>query len=627
MISYLMMKFGLAFGLSAILTPLIRSIAIKKSWVAAPTQDRWHQHPTPSMGGIAIISAIILPLIFMADFGSVIEQVMKKNGFGDTPSLSAVLIMGSIFLFGLGLFDDLHNIKPHNKLIGQILAASLVVFLGFRLHWFTSMTLDTMATLFWIVGLTNAFNLIDNMDGLCAGVGFVAAICLTVLFYPLALEPFLIALVLAGAMGAFLIYNFNPAKIFMGDCGSLVIGFSISVLSLSYSEIPSTQTLARITVPILLLLVPILDTTLVTVIRVLSGRKASIGGRDHTSHRLVLMGFSEKKAVLMLCGIGAVAGFAAVFVSRTDTWTSPAVIIPVLIAITLMGIYLSQLRVYPEKEFSILRNRSFTPILMELTYKRQMLLVVFDSILIAFSYYMAYRLRFEGDAFVQYFKLFLRSLPAVIACKMLVFFGMGIYRGIWGYISANDVSLHLKASIIGTLVSMLALTVIYGFGEFSKGIFVLDWLFTTGLLLGVRGSFRLFIETQKRKTLSGEKVVIYGAGRAGELLLREILNNKNLKVVPIGFVDDDELKKGRNIQGFPIIGTFEEFKQNYQQHQIKGMLISFNNLNGHSHLVLDAAKNFCTRSGLFLKRFQIELQDVDLSNSEIAFGIENHIPQ
>lgn len=612
MFQYILSRFGLALALSAILTPLVRLVAIKRGWIAQPKSDRWHKRPTALMGGIAIFLAMILPLIFMANFKSIIEQISTKNGLGGVPSLSAVLVLGMAFLFAVGLFDDLRNIKPHNKLITQIMVASLVVFLNFRLHWFTSMTLDTMATLFWIVGLTNAFNLIDNMDGLCAGVGLVAAISLAVLFHPVSREPFLIALVLAGAMSGFLIYNFNPAKIFMGDCGSLVIGFSISVLSLYYSEIPSTQPLARLAVPVLILLVPILDTTLVTVIRLLSGRKASTGGRDHTSHRLVLMGFSEKRAVLMLYGVGAVSGYAAVLVSHIDTWTSPAVIIPVVLAIILMGVYLSQLRVYPELEFSVLRNRSFTPILMELTHKRQVLLVVFDSVLIAFSYYLSYRFRFEGNAFAYYFKVFLRSLPAIIACKLFVFFWMGIYRGIWGYISTNDISLYIKASLVGSLLSVFAVTFIYRFNDFSKAIFIIDWLFCTGLLLGVRGSFRLFIETQKRRTLSGDNVVIYGAGRAGELLLREILNNRHLNVMPIGFIDDDPLKIGKKIQGFQILGTFEDLKMNYQRHRIKGVLISFRTLNAHG--AYEAAENFCREKCLFLRRFRIELQDVELDS-------------
>jgi UDP-GlcNAc:undecaprenyl-phosphate/decaprenyl-phosphate GlcNAc-1-phosphate transferase len=604
---------ALSLALAALLTPLVRWVALNRGWVAHPSSDRWHKKPTALMGGIAIFAAIAIPLAMLADPVSIFRSIFRTGDpLTGPPSAATVILLGAAFLFALGLFDDFRNIKPHNKLIGQILAAALVVFLGFRLHWFNSLTLDTMVTLFWIIGITNAFNLIDNMDGLCAGVGLVACVALAVLFAPLAQEPFLVALILTGAMAGFLIYNFHPARIFMGDCGSLVIGFSVSVVVLCYAQTPQSTQLMRFAVPTLMLMVPILDTTLVTVIRLLSGRKASTGGRDHTSHRLVLMGFSEKSAVLFLYGTGAVAGLAAVFVSRSDTMTSPAVIVPVITAIVLMGIYLSQLRVYPEKEFSVLRDRKFTPVLLELTYKRQLLLVMFDLLLVAFSYYLSYRLRFEGPEFVYYFSVFLNSLPAVIACKLLVFYVMGIYRGMWGYLSTNDVFLYVRASFAGTLLSVVAVTFIYRFEDFSKGIFFIDWLLTTALLLGARGSFRLFVETQNRKTLSGDRVVIYGAGRAGELLLREILNNKRLEVKPIGFVDDDRLKKGRKIQGYPILGTFDEMDRIHDQYQVAGMLVSFNDLDGRHRASHVAAEGYCRRQGLFLKRFRIDLQDVDL---------------
>lgn len=602
-----------SLALAAAGTPLVRWAALRYGWVAQPSSDRWHKKPTALMGGIAIFGAMAVGLALMADFGSLIGHVFRTDGAHGAPSAAAVILLGAFFLFLVGLFDDFRSLKPHNKLIGQIIAAAWVVFLGFRLNWFHSLTADTMVTLLWVVGITNAFNLIDNMDGLCAGVGLVACLALAALFAPFAREPMLIALVLAGAMGGFLIYNFKPAKIFMGDCGSLVIGFSVSVLVLCYASVPSATPLARFAVPVLMLLVPILDTTLVTVIRLLSGRKASTGGRDHTSHRLVLMGFSEKSAVLFLYGTGMVAGLAGVFVSRSDTMTSPAVILPVVTAVVLMGIYLSQLRVYPEKEFSALRDRTFTPVLLEMTYKRQLLFVLFDLLLVAFSYYLAYRLRFSGAEFFQYFGVFLSSLPAVIGCKMVVFLAMGVYRGLWGYLSTSDVFLVGRASAVGTLLSVAAVTFIYRFQDFSKGIFVIDWMLTTGLLLGVRGSFRFFIETRNRQTLAGDRVVIYGAGRAGELLLREILNNPRLGVKPVGFVDDDTLKNGKKIQGYPILGTFEDMERIREQHDVAGVLVSFNDAAGANKASHAAAADFCRAHGLFMKKFRIDLRDVALS--------------
>ena len=135
-------------------------------------------------------------------------------------------------MFILGFVDDVIRLKPQSKLLGQILVASLIAFLGFRLQWVTSLTLDTLLTIFWIVGITNAFNLLDNMDGLCAGTGMIAAAFLAVILSGISLEYAQCAAILASASAAFLFYNFNPASIFMGDCGSLMIGFGISLLSL-----------------------------------------------------------------------------------------------------------------------------------------------------------------------------------------------------------------------------------------------------------------------------------------------------------------------------------------------------------------------------------------------------------
>ena len=584
-------------------------MAKRKGWIAHPSKQRWHKQPTALLGGVAIYLGIASALFFMADFSTILPHFFRTSDSVSLPSLGAVIWLGMTFLFFLGLLDDFIHIKPHTKLVGQILVALLIAFLGFRLHWFASLTFDTMVTIAWIVGITNAFNLLDNMDGLCAGIGFIAVFFLTILFWVSTPEAAVIAMSVGGALAAFLIYNFNPATIFMGDCGSLIIGFTLAVLSLYFSETQGGSALSNFAVPIILLLVPIFDTTLVTLIRLLSGRKASLGGKDHTSHRLVLMGFSEKNAVLFLYTVATIAGISALFVSGSDTLTSPVVIIPIALAIILMGIYLSQLRVYPEKEFSLLRDRSYTPILIELTYKRQLIQVILDLCLIAFSYYLAYRLRFSSAHFSIYFKVFLHSLPTVIACKFVAFFAMGTYKGIWGSMSSSDIFVLVKSSTLATLLSVVAVTYIYRFTDFSKGMFLIDWLLTSAFLVGTRGSFRIFLDTIKRKTLGGEKALIYGAGRGGELLLRELLNNKNLKMQPVGFIDDDRLKIGKRLQGFPILGAFKDLDALLKKYGIGSLLISFNHKDPGQLLML---KRFCKLNNLHLKQFSINVADIDL---------------
>ncbi len=602
---------AISFVICLILTPLVRQIVLKKGWMARPTADRWHRKPTALFGGIAIYLAAAVPLFIISDFKSFGSQVTNLSDATAVFSMAPALFVGITSIFLVGWVDDIFRMKPHSKLLGQILIASLFAFWGFRLQWVTSLTLDTLITIFWIVGITNAFNLLDNMDGLCAGIGTIAAVFLAVVLSGFQPESAQCAAILAGATAAFLVYNFKPASIFMGDCGSLTIGFGISLLSLGLSGINTGNPLAAMAVPVMIVMVPILDTTMVTLVRLLSGRKASTGGKDHTSHRLVLMGFSEKKSVLFLYGVGVVSGIAAVFVSRSDTFTSPTVIIPVIISILLMGIYLSQLRVYPEKEFSVLRDRTFTPILIELTYKKQIVLVILDFFLIAFSYYLSYRLRFDTFQFPYYFKVFLKSLPAVIACKLIAFFLMGVYRGIWGYVSSNEIAAYLKASTLASFLSITAVTFVYRFEDFSKGIFLMDWLITTGTLLGTRGFFRLTGDAIKRNALSGEHVLIYGAGRGGEILLREILHNKRLKIKPVGFIDDDPLKTGKKLQGYAVLGTFNDLDVLISQHPVSSLLISFT---GSDSERMQAIRHFCIQNDLNLKQFSIHIETLDLES-------------
>jgi UDP-GlcNAc:undecaprenyl-phosphate GlcNAc-1-phosphate transferase len=205
--------------------------------------------------------------------------------------------------------------------------------------------------------------------------------------------------------------------------------------------------------------------------------------------------------------------------------------------------------------------------------------------------------------------VFLKSLPAVIACKLLCFFVFGVYRAIWGFMSINDVLVHIKASIVATLLSVVAVTFVYRFHNFSKGTFIIDWLLTTGYLLASRGSFKLFLDTIKRKTLSGEKVIIYGAGRGGEILLREILNNKALQIKPIGFIDDDPKKIGKKLYGYPILGSFLDVEKLCKQQAVGGLIVSFRNGDLSN---FDEIKRFCKTRNLFLKNFSIGLDEVDM---------------
>jgi len=599
----------ISFLLCLLLTPIIIKIAHKREWIARPSQNRWHSKPTALFGGIAIFLSIAIPMFWITDLTELFKIThFQKSQDLTLPHLSSVLLIGMCFVFVLGLVDDFFQMKPHSKLIGQFIAAVFVTYAGYRLNWSSSLTLDTILTIIWIVGMTNAFNLLDNMDGLCAGAGLSASLSIGFLFQSHSPNISLLAFIIAGAMAGFLIFNFNPASIFMGDCGSLTIGFSLSVLILYYYPQTSTISIAVYAIPVLIFIVPIIDTSLVTVLRILSGRKAYIGGKDHTSHRLVLSGFSERGAVLVLYGIGFISGLAALFVETHDRFTSPLVIIPILLMVLLLLGYLAQVRVYPENEFCLLKGRKFTPFIENLTHKRQLFLVLLDFCIIAFSYYLSYRIRFQGANFSYYFQIFLQSLPPIIGCKIFAFFLTGVYKGMFKQISISDVRTLLNGTILSSLFCIVFMTYIYRFEDFSKGIFIIDWFFTTGLVFGVRVSFRIFTDSLQRKQLQGDHVLIFGAGRGGEILLREVMNNHQLGYKPLGFIDDNPLLTGKKLMGYPVLGTSNKLNSLIEAHDLDGVLISFQSNEASKH-IKEVIKS-CKQRNVYVRQFQIYLKSI-----------------
>src|SRR5690348_14676119 len=314
-----------SFVLALLLTPLVRAFARRVGMVAVPKTDRWHKKPTAMLGGTVMwltVGACYIAFIGHTTYGKWI-------------------LLASTLLFAVGLVDDLIHIKPYQKLIGQILGSAYVVYYGLSLPWTGSVLLNMALAIFWLIGITNAINLLDNMDGLASGIAIIAAGFLSLSFVNSGqFTEALILLVFAAALLGFLVYNSNPASIFMGDCGSMFVGFFLASSALiNVNGGRSRSFLPVLAVPILVLFIPIFDTTFVTVLRKLSGRAASQGGRDHTSHRLVALGMSERNAVLMLYSFAVLSGFLAVLVRQTKIDVALAAIASFTILLTLLGVY------------------------------------------------------------------------------------------------------------------------------------------------------------------------------------------------------------------------------------------------------------------------------------------------
>ena len=522
-----------------------------------------------------------------------------------------VVIGAASFLFFVGLVDDWLHVKPYQKLIGQVIGAAIVVNYGLALPWTRSLPANMVITIFWLIGITNAINLLDNMDGLATGIAAIAACFLTYNFVTgnQWTEAVMMA-VFAAALVGFLIYNSNPASIFMGDSGSMFIGFFLASAALvNVSGGRSRSFVPVLAVPILVLFIPIFDTTFVTILRKLSGRAASQGGRDHTSHRLVALGMSERRAVLMLYGLAGLSGLLAIFVSRLKPDVSLALVAGFTLVLTLLGVYLAGVKGYDEEEeIRAARDKPLFAFLVDLSYKRRIFEVLLDVMLIVLAYWSAYAIKFEPFSNSPAWKLFLRTLPVLVVVRLAAFLFFGVYRGIWRYTSIDDLMAFAKAVAAGSIVSMVIVLFKFRFQGFSRAIFVIDALAMMMLLAGSRVAFRFFRQVlPAANTDTGRRVLIYGAGDAGELLLRELLNNRELMYAPVGFMDDDPKKHGKVIHGFRVFGGNGLLGKIVSEHQIEQLLISTPRIS--EERLAEIARE-CEARNIELKRMSIRIESI-----------------
>ena len=297
--------FASALILAAGSTPLLRMLAPRLGFVDQPAARKMHTSPIPLLGGLAIYAAFLVTLII---FG---------NQFNLTQLVS--IFLGATLMSFMGLWDDRRALPAWVKLLGQVLAAGVLLLSDVTISLFEWPILNWGATLLWVVGITNAMNLLDNMDGLSAGVAAIAAGY--ILLLAAGSGQYLVGGLAAALLGAcigFLFYNLNPAQIFMGDSGSLFIGFLLAALGIKL-RFPANVTFVTWMVPVMVLGMPIADTALVFISRLRRGRNPlTTPGKDHISHRLVRLGHTPREAVLTLYLAGGACGMLATYVMQAS---------------------------------------------------------------------------------------------------------------------------------------------------------------------------------------------------------------------------------------------------------------------------------------------------------------------
>lgn len=568
------------FIISLVLTPFIKHLAVKRQVYAAIREDRWHKKPIPFLGGIAIFSSAFFSIAFFL------------------PHTTAILgfLICSFIIFILGLLDDFFKFPPQVKLLGQILVACLAVIFGINFSGIPVQFafLSIILSIIWITGIINSFNLLDNMDGLSCGI---AAICAFILFNLTFDNQILstIALILCGSALGFLPYNFNPARIFMGDSGSMFLGFSLASLSIMGSSRHASNLLFILLVPVLILIVPIFDTALVMIIRKFHGKKISQGGKDHTSHRLVALGLTERKTVLILYLFSAVFGFITLSCSKANIGLLGIVAFLAAGILLYFGMFLAETEKKPSSESNNKAKKERVLLNTVILNKRRILEIIADFLFISVSFYLAYFLRFEGNISTAHMQLLSSSLPWIIPLKLILFYYFGIYKGVWRYIGIYDLASIFKAVTASSAAIILILTFTARFQDYSRVVFVLDWMILLFLVAGSRIFMRTLMEYFSKLSKGKKNIIIVGAGDRGEILLREINRNKNLNYKVIGFVDDNLKKIGSRIHGLSVLGTKEDIPKICKKYNIDTALIT---ISPHLKDSITEIRQICQNSGI-----------------------------
>jgi UDP-GlcNAc:undecaprenyl-phosphate GlcNAc-1-phosphate transferase len=590
-----------SFVLSLLTIPIVRGLGFRYGYVKQPRQDRWSRKPTPTLGGAAVFIAFWGSLIFF----------LGKAGSLSLGSLS--LLLGSGLAFLVGLVDDLHPLKPTIKLVGQLAAATIVIFFGnHAIDFFPWPIANILLTYIWLVGITNSINLLDNIDGLAGGVALIAAGLLSVFLWRYQ-NIFLlqVTLALAGALLGFLVFNFPPAKIFMGDSGSLFIGFLLASLSI-FRRSQASNVLSVLGVPILIFLLPILDTSLVTITRLLRGQSPAKGGTDHTSHRLVTFGLTERQSVFVLYGVALLGGVSGVALEALDYDTSLVLIPLVLIILSLVAAYLGRLKVVTVSEPI---SSNFSRWMSELAYRRRLFELLLDLVLVGFCYYLAYWTRFNLDMTATSMDLFLRSWPLALVSAYLVFYFAGVYRGVWRFVGLENYVRFLLAAIGTALITWILANVVYPGQGYSLEIFVLFALFLLIALAGTRSTFVILdrLADMQRVNPDGDQVFLVGAGAEGEMALRWILRNPEIGFRPLGFIDPDQSLWGRFISGIEIYGSRAIIEESlHSKKKVAGIILTSPARLGQPEIT--ELINFCRQKGLWIRilRLEFEVYEADL---------------
>jgi len=536
-----------------------------------PNERSSHQQPTPRGAGLVIVGVTLSGLWLL----------WGLFGTAQTTRPLALYTLGALLIAIVSWFDDLRSMPRWIRFGAHLLAAGCgVVGLGywialtipsvgsFNLGW-----AGAVLTLLWIVGLTNAYNFMDGIDGIAGAQGVVAGLGWGI--FGLASGQPLAAglgfLVASSSLG-FLGHNWPPATVFMGDIGSAFLGYTFATLPLLSNRLSGSPASTGTAILGLLLVWPfVFDTCLTFLRRLIRGENVTHAHRSHLYQRLVVAGRSHQTVTILY---GALA-FSGLLLGRVWSPDAPAgnttgiLILPVLC----LGLWLwvtgqEKTRMEPE------------PAAQGLILKyRRMIIVLSQAVLLAATYCLSFLLRLDFSFSEPYRRSFLVTLPLVLAIKLPVFYYFRLFSGWWRYVGMSDLLDIVKAAIAGAPLVFGAVYWAHGLINYPRSIFVVDPILTVLVVGGTRFAVRAYYESA-RLHLTHANTLVVGAGRAGRAVARELRGNERLEYNLVGFVDDDPTKNGVRVEGIKVLGSTDELPRLIEENDIAHILIAIPSATG-----------------------------------------------
>jgi UDP-GlcNAc:undecaprenyl-phosphate GlcNAc-1-phosphate transferase len=578
----------IAMLLTIVTTPPLKRMALRLGVTAPPSDDGRHSEATPLLGGVAIVISILIALAAVH-------------------SLSVGMLAGSIGLLAVGVIDDVVAFRALPKLLSQIAIVAITLRFVGPFHLAPWSWLNVFLAGFFLLATINAFNLIDGLDGLATGIGIAVAVACGVIALvhnqaPLGCN----ALAVAGALCGFLLYNASPASIFMGDSGALPLGLILGLLALHCGGLSGNSRLSRYVVPMLLMLVPLLDTAIVSVSRMATGKPISRRGLDHSHHKLLALGLAEPVAVglfwIVTAATSALA-VAVVMIPHAPLLATLPMVAGLFGVIALFMVDLTFDRTSPG--VAIAELRGLARAILTFSYKRRMAEALLDFALIPAAYFGAFLIRLDFRINDALMASLLHCVPWVLAVTYAAFMVSGVYRGIWRYASVADLlRLTIGAVLAGAFLVLLSMNIRI---ELSGSIAVLYVILLANFLVASRFSFRALRRGIALLAVANERVLIVGADELAEAAARYLAVARSRRAKIVGFVDDDAMKLGKLVHGRQVMGSLKDLERILLATNFNELLVAVDSLPREMTLSL---WEFANRHHLLVRRFSIRLNDI-----------------